>query len=370
VWSFISPPLIQNVYRQADEDGLLLHPRAMSTGGAIDNNLSVAASSPKHPPPFLTVALMKLTKALPKYCKLLAEPSFSKASLACEVLDCVVATASPAHSPKGGKTSASSHPVVPSSPLTLQYWMSSSSSTSADKKQSPTSSAMALEGEWENFVSPFLLLAGAQVLSAGLEHLRTPTKAKKDKTSTTTSSLSPAASLTGLYQRVNQDLLRTQEVLCEPFLRPSSVNQQQLSPPSVTNVQHHYAEAAASLASSIQLLVIAVNVRCQLVDLQAALYGVGGGTASATAAEGDAVPSLTEAAAAVTLFLQTITTTLSTASIGTSGEKKTEDENDNLSERKEMTDPFAVEPIISNLIQELKAFKYCFETCVALERCL
>ena len=352
-WSFAAPP---SLYRQAAEGDRLFLPGS-SSFGAI-HNVRNNASSSKHPPPFLTVVLMKLTKVLPEYCHHLGKPSYTSASLACKVLDCVVATASsPSHSPKIGKES--NH--RPSSPLSLKYWMSSSSAD--NKQQSPTSSAMALEGEWEMFESPFLLLAGAEVLSAGLDHLR-PSSAVNNKNVNCTV-VSTAASLTGLYQRVNQDLLRTKEVLCEPFLRPYLAHE---SPP-VASLQHHHAKAAACLSSAIEMLVLATNVRCQLIDLQAGLFGIIDASTtvvSASDSDPETTPTLSEAAAAVTLFLQNIVTATSAARV----EAKTEGDKSSSEGTKETPEPCSsVEPIISNMIQELKAWKYCFETCAALERC-
>lgn len=246
---------------------------------------------------------------------------------------------------------------------------------------------MALEGEWETFASPFLLLAGAEVLNAGLEHLRTPLplpdKSNKNHTKTTGTLSSQAASLTGLYQRVKQDLLRTQDVLCEPFLRsaadPPHASRTAPFATSANTVPHIYFQTANSLASSIQRIVLFLDVRCQLVDLQAALFHVGRGATAGAATDGIAVdkeveatsvPSLTEAAVAVTLFLQTVTTATAN-SFGTNDRDlfaASNNMDDDDTKEAEPTDSLAVEPILNNLILELKAWKYCFETCVALEQ--
>ena len=222
---------------------------------------------------------------------------------------------------------------------------------------------MALESEWETFVSPLLLLAGAEVLSAGLEHLRLQPDAKNKighiKTLTT---LSASASLACLYQQINLGLLRTQEVLCEPFLRQPTSS---LAAPSEATCQNHFVQAK-HLAVSISSLVTAINVRCQLIDLQAALFGI---ESAAPGQRGDAeadttTPTLAAAASAVTLFIETIASTVAAAS---SVEKEAETILG--TEAMEATERCSVEPILSSLMQELKMWKFCLETCAALERC-
>lgn len=358
-WSFMSPPTL---LRQAGDDSLAFPPNPLSAG-ALRDGISSQAPHPRtsmhDAAPLLTVVLLKLTAVLPKYCSHLCIPSYANASMACEVLDCVVAAGSPSHSPRG---SVVLNVARPTSPLTLKYWM-------PDKKlqNSPTNAAMTLEGEWETFVSPFWLLAGAEVLSAGLEHLRLPTipDAKKKSTlaKTIVTAVSAAASLTGLYQRINQDLLRTQEVLCEPFLRQAAGALGSHTMPK----KKHVTEAAA-LASSIGVLVVAINVRCQLIDLQAVLFGVGSATAMDEDhdAETTAPPTLTEAATAVTLFLETMTIAASSARSAI----KAEEETGGIDEKEKDPIKLLVDPILFSLLQELKAWKYCLETCAALEKCL
>jgi hypothetical protein len=223
---------------------------------------------------------------------------------------------------------------------------------------------MALEGEWETLVSPFLLLASAEAMTADLEHWRAAASSLGTKSLDTAASIapvSPAVSLTGLYQRINQDFARMQDVLCEPFLR-SNESAAATVPTSATQQLH--SRAAVALASAIKLLAVAVNVRCQLVDFQVSLFDIGCATSNpSTTDETDANsmerPTLTEAALAVTLFLQTIETAQSDmVHVDQQGEEQGVEEPWPL-----------VGPILTNLVKELRSWKYCIETIAALEQC-
>ena len=233
-------------------------------------------------PPFLTVVLLNITKVLPKYCDSIARATFGNVTKA--------ATVFTMHHPS---RPPSSHPS-PSSPLAFLQWM---------KKHHPSSA----EGEWKHFVSPFLLMAAADVLAARLEHLR----ASND--------------LVEFYQRIQHDLQQVQEVLCEPFLRRSNDESSSLS------AAHNYAEDAARLTSAIRALTIVLAVRCQWIVLQQ------------EAMRGDSF-SIVNAAIDTTLLLKSV--------------EALNEEN-----------PYAVQPILLSLMQELKAWKYCLETFAALEQC-
>lgn len=224
---------------------------------------------------------------------------------------------------------------------------------------------MALEGEWGTLVSPFLLLASAEAMTADLEHWRaagtSSVSGTKSPDATNIAAVSPAISLTGLYQRINQDLARMQDVLCEPFLRSPSESATTV-PTSAT--QHLHSRSAVVLASAIKLLAIAVNVRCQLVDLQMSLFDLGCATlhpSTSDETDGNSMerPTLAEAVLAVTLFLQTIETAQGDI-----------EHIDQPGEEHGVTDPWPlVGPILTNLVKELRAWKYCIETISALEQC-
>jgi hypothetical protein len=336
---------------------------------------SLVRSHHRQPPPFLTIALVKLTEVLPAYSDLLAAgPSYTNAARACSVLDGVIATASPSSSPVVGKTGPRHHPQYPipphqqrpTSPLSFSYWLSTKPSALASNSNSTSSSsAMALEGEWETLVSPFLLLASAEAMTADLEHWRAVTSSSSGNKSPDDVAnivpVSPAVSLTGLYQRVNQDFALMQDVLCEPFLRSPH---ESAAPVPMSATQQLHSQSAVVLASAIKLLSIAVNVRCQLVDLQVSLFGIGcitsnPSTTDETNDNSMERPTLTEAALAVTLFLQTIETAQGDI-----------EHIDQPGAEQGVTEQWPlVGPILTNLVKELQAWKYCIETIAALERC-
>lgn len=395
----------------------------------------------KSPPPFLTVVLIKLTKVLPDFCRLLvaAEPpdssknnknnkdkdsasaatnSIAAASQACSVLDSTVATAthnsnhsaSPAsvssHGPGSAKfdtSSPSSEPGVwpsaakPTSPLSLKFWMSPASHAPL----SPTTTALALEGEFESFASPFLLLAGAEVLTADLVHLQQLHSSSTKDAPAKSDSDDAASSLAGLYQRIAADLERTEAVLCEPFLRQHQHDtidhhhHQQDQSNEETTSHSYYADAAAAVAVSLRWLVLVATVRGQLLDVQRAVF-VGDRNAQESSSSPSNKLDLAQAAAAVMLLHQAVATAtvaapnlpplpelplISIASADDDNDDESgrqgspddpghdaENKKDVNKEDRDAVEPAAM-PIVNNLLKELSAWKYCFEACAALERC-
>lgn len=97
------------------------------------------------------------------------------------------------------------------------------------------SSTKALESEWDTYVSPFLLLAGAESLYHSL-----------------------APNLLKLYNRITDDLVIVKERLCDAFLEPES-------PLFLT---------ANSLATSLQLLVLFCKARIQLIRMMEDLFQI------------------------------------------------------------------------------------------------
>lgn len=396
---------------------------ATATAARWSNSSSVHHQTTKQSsPPFLTLALVKLTEVLPIYFQHLANPTIANASKACAVLDGIVATASsPTNSPKRtvhqperskqknqNKNTKNSHERRrrmataitlannPTSPLTLQYWMSSSSSLASSKQfQQQTPTAMALESEWEALIAPFILLVAAETMAADLEHLRaaadmlpnmdddpkniisitaTMTMSQNEPSNSATS----ASILGGLYQLVNRDLMHLHDILCEPFLRVSS-NDKNSGTSRSGDPLHLHTEAALLLASGLKLAMEIGNVRCQLIDLQAGIFGLSKSisadpllplilnhTQDVTAIERDR-PTLSEAATAVTLFIQAIEQAATVS---------TPDDETGLHNGSTSPTPNGrckvqslLQPMTKALIEELQAWKYCFATCAALERC-
>lgn len=240
-------------------------------------------------PPFLTVVLLNITKVLPKYCDFIARATAVNAAMAGAVF-----TAPP--------SSPSNHHSPSSSPLAFLQWMKKHHPSSADGE------------EWKTFVSPFLLMATADVLAARLDHLRDPND----------------TALLQLYQNVQHDLQHVQQVLCEPFLRKVK-NNPNISSASSLSVAHSYTDEATRLTSAIRALTVVLTVRVQWIHLQ-------------RDAVNDASTTTVKAATSTKLLLKTM-------------------------EHLKEEDPFAVQPILVAFIQELKSWKYCLETFAALEQC-
>jgi hypothetical protein len=240
-------------------------------------------------PPFLTVVLLNITKVLPKYCDCVARATAVNAAMAGAVF-----TAPP--------SSPSNHHSPTSSPLAFLQWMKKHHPSSADSE------------EWNTFVSPFLLMATADVLAARLDHLRDPHD----------------TALLELYRRVQLEMQHVQQVLCEPFLRTVKRDTDVPSSSSL-NVERNYDQDAIHLTSAIRALNVVLSVRVQWVRLQ-------------REAVNDASYNTVKSAASTAALLQTI-------------------------EQLKEEDPFAVQPILVAFIQELKSWKYCLETFAGLEHC-
>ena len=418
--SFSHPPQLQALDLSQHSDSAVVGNVKPFQHSKLNSFPQLNKTQASCPTPFLTVVLVKLHEILPEFCRRLtgeqqekdeetgyfvyySPNSVTAASQACRVLDTSIATASqnPNNHNKSNVTfaqppfsrSPTLDPGKPSSPLSLRYWMPSSNSHPATTTLlSPSTSALALEGEFESFTSPFFLLAGAHVMAANFEHLHHST--------------STACSLSTLYQLISADLQRTEVLLCEPFLRTSNESTdlyQQLH-----DSHSDSAAAATALSVSLRCLIVLTNAQCQLLDIQRAVFGVAvtsakvyqttndadTTTATATAdntsqdsgqqhksSSSSTKLALAEAATAVTLLQQTLEQTVSllgnadsvnvTNSIGNNGKG----DNENYTDATTATavtpnnsEPAAM-PLIRNLIHELSAWKYCLGTCAALERC-
>ena len=275
-------------------------------------------------------------------------------------------------------------------------------------QRSPLSSAfltpaMVLENEWETYASPFLLLAAAEVLySNHLEHLQPPSRSTTTTTTTKPpdrkiedrSEVSKVTSLLELYERIDQDLRYVQEILCEPFLRSADPTTTSLSLPQLPSgtipqpqQDYHYHHAAVSVSDSIRVLSVIVSIRCQMISFQSLIFAVtrsiNTGNDNIDDSDNDEKtnrPTFFEAAAATTMWLQSVETTIATlpmsrpesphdnhpAVVSTHEDDETKEMKTRSSDANE---PCAVLPLLQALRNELKAWKYCFDTCDALERC-
>lgn len=202
--------------------GWLLTPPTRLVGNPLHRTNPPPAKRHLFSPSNLTMFLLRLNEAMPQYCKLLSDPSVCQE--AANLLDSSTIVAS---SPQNGSPASNS-----SSP--------SVSPTSFFRKTADE----ALEGEWETYASPFLLMTGAEALYSQMELQR----------------------LSHLYKTIQTDLKIVEERLCDPWL---AAGEQQQSTTATRTTAH---QAASSMARVFESFQSFLNIKCQLVDIQTTLF--------------------------------------------------------------------------------------------------
>lgn len=453
----IMPSVAQNVYRQ---------PTAATTVVPASAQ-SITTSSHHYTTPFLTIALLKLNEVLPAFCEILASSPL-QAPKACALLESSVATARSAASSRhnsptrstffhhhnnnnnnsnrsGNQQQTSGSPVLASrssrngmnltkqastspsswsSSRPILQWFHSGSSllgggghrstaspvemsplNTAAAAHSPASSALALEGEWDTYMSPFLLLAAAEYLYADMH----PCQLVGHKGS---------ARLSSLYQRIVVDLTAVKDILCDPILgagvgaanetiatdrsieggensppatskllsTTSNITAPPSTPPTVTATTltlsslaplssspplsvagadplRASTEAAARLARTIDTLITIATCRSQLTDLQANLFGTN--------------TNLGEVASLITMLWHSTvaaqqqlerSVVVGNHHTPTPGEGEEAEEETNGANHHQQVQG-AAQPLYTALIQEFQTWKYCLETSFALGQC-
>jgi hypothetical protein len=351
---------------------------------------------------FLTMALVKLEGLMPEYCEALVDPSHANAAKACAFLDSSVATASPSNSPNRSpnrffhasqqqhagsysnsrsnsfrqpgpsfsaahaSTSTSSRmPAVPASPRSskLLQWLTASNASAASATPSSyapggagmpssSSSAMALEGEWQTYAAPFELLAGAEVLYADM-------MVQESGKQQSTAASNASRALQGLYQRIVQDLARVEENLCTVFLDMEATSAASSS----------FGEKALSLSLSLKTLTTLCTVRCQWLELSSGLFVE---PSSSFVTEQQPPLLLGDVADGVSAILAT--TIAASAPSATAhkvvGDNHHKDESESPPNPQTTTlETCAAHVLLEALIRELQAWKYALEAMSALERC-
>jgi hypothetical protein len=275
--------------------------------------------SPKPYTPFLTVALVRLSEVFPEFERLLLHPTYDQVAQACALLDASVATAgspatSPAASPKHqtqqqsrapSNSKVSSHHRSSSAAAATTTTRRSTSALAAIAKlanasnssspqrhrsgllpasppsplfpwlkrglvelhsypnirlsnSQPTSSALALEGEWEHYVSPLLLVTAAEVVYHDMHHL---------------SSVQHTVALPALYRRIARDIRQTQQALCTPLLstvaapRVDDIHEPS-SPPRI----HSHEGVARHVSRALDDWHALCLGRARLIDIQTSLW--------------------------------------------------------------------------------------------------
>lgn len=206
--------------------------------------------------PVLILALLKLDKQLSTYCSYIADPSLENVAAACDLLSRTIATASPQTGSERGSPASLGSPKS-SSPLLLQSPSRSTIGSFFGNSGSPpphqaTSSALALEEEWERFTMPLFLLGGAEALYGSLGHAQDSFIASQ---------------LHGLYQRIINDINLVRETLCDPFTIGGQSSQELLS-----STLMMYYERAISVALTLHGIVNVAQMRCRLIQFQSTLW--------------------------------------------------------------------------------------------------
>ena len=208
--------------------------------------------SPRRRTPVLTLALLRLEEQLPKFCQHLADPSADNVHAACSLIDSTVATASPSYgSPSGYKVSPSSQHSHSPTRSPIRSWLIGSSGSPTNMNPI-TTSARALESEWERFVLPLFLLAGAEFIYSSLGHSCDATAAQN---------------LSNLYEKITIEINLVREVLCDPLLASEESNH-------APNLALYY-ERASSLSTSLHALAALAQIRSQLIQFQSRMWASG-----------------------------------------------------------------------------------------------
>jgi hypothetical protein len=388
---------------------------------------------PTKPKPFLSMSLLKLNAIVPAYCRALVDPDQQgggDASQACSMLDASVATATTTWSPSSSPTaprlpgddqtqakkrgdrvpssSGSSPPflnwLTPTSASTSQRsknsFLSAKSALSTMSPPSSSNSAMAMEGEWDSYTAPFFLVAAADILYHDMNHCfhRRHHHEEEDSGGGDSPHAAAAAALPALsrlYLRIVDDIVRLQQILCDPLLdKPTekeTASRKAAAAPAaspglvVPSSVQRSADAARSLSATLELLAAACRIRSQLVSLQCRLFASAASFVPSAAdadAENDrdvanagqqnenenenenAVPAqtsqphispsscLADALHAVNRVLQALPATTSEA-------RRIEDS----------TAPSGAQILYQATIRECHKWKYCLEAACGLDRC-
>jgi hypothetical protein len=122
-------------------------------------------------------------------------------------------------------------PIFPWLSRSMEDFQSSSRISNADgrsraSRQQPT--AMILEGEWERWIAPLMLLAAAEVLYHDMYHIATASQPVSTTEASVNSNTLHATALMALYSRIATDLSHTLNSLCNPWLSASEARDKTL----------------------------------------------------------------------------------------------------------------------------------------------
>lgn len=256
--------------------------------------------------PLLTLVLLKLEKILPDFCSHLRHATFESIAKACAILDSSISS-----------STSTTGSVSPSSPVgSFLHWLPDRSS-----------SAVALEHEWESIQDGFLVLAAAEYLYQAVMH-----QVKRPQT------------LRNLYTYAMQQIIQVHATLCEPILASAVV-------PTPDN---HHVRAARNVGRTLQCLVTLAQVRLQLIDLQSNLFTVG--ELDIVLEDLKSLLMVTE----LTLVGDTAAAAGGGAGTGTTSNTRTNGDNDMAS---------SSNPVAQALLQELRTWTNLVRASWALERC-
>jgi len=283
-WMLLTPPTQLLRRRQAER-----RRQSAANGGAGGNGRNsfskFSTSSSFQPQPstsnaarpwtksVLTQLLIRLDENLNEYCDCLSTGKVASASKLLDTSEATIitptssATSSPASHPTLSPAAAAASLQPPMSPIRAAMFVNRGQqqqqrTTSPLGKLSP--SILALEAEWERYVSPFLCLAGAEAMYGQMEHILL-------------FDLNMKLVLQNLYQRIHEDFMSVKADLCDPFL--AGQEETTTSGPFVTRTATATSvamttatQAALSLSKSIQTLLQFVTSRQKLIQLQSDLF--------------------------------------------------------------------------------------------------
>jgi hypothetical protein len=317
---------------------------ATTTPTTTATNSTSNSNNSNNKTPFLTLVLLKLDGLLDEYCLLLSSshggsPSYYENAVRASVLmeSCIAASTAATtttstnvlpprttqHHPVGGSPSSRMGAALsslmtrsPNNNAQIDHSPSNRSTGSTGSagsfarwlQQSPVSSffvsssssssaqsvAMALQGEWESYQRPFLLLAAALVLYMDMQHVHNISNSTSNISHDSASATSAIAdSLQGLFLYLALEFQAMEQTLCGPFLDMIMTNKTSSSNALTSNSSttatattgsgistshaassgnNKYSMAATHVAQTLRTLTVICQARCRLIALQCNLF--------------------------------------------------------------------------------------------------
>jgi hypothetical protein len=231
-----------------------------------------SAFPPLRRTPILARILLKLDERFSEYCYHLSDPSIEEARMACTFIwdaSFLYTTLSPKESPSSSKQNLTKNEPE-NTTNEIMAWLGNRSGLHAPggimkpsavtrSRTENAASIIDLENEWEKYLAPLILLAGAEALFSEMQHVREKKLVRR---------------MVWLYERVAGDLIVLKESLCDPFLLATSneATAELRNENSTASPNQHEIIAASSIATSLLGLVAVTKVRCQMIQIQSNFF--------------------------------------------------------------------------------------------------